>query len=136
MTDPYTSVAACVKRLLDQHARTPRLLLAVDFDSTLFDFHCLGETYSRAIKLVRRAQAAGFYITIFTASRPDRYPFIIEHCASLDIRVDAINQNVIESPFGNDGKIFFNLLLDDRAGLGQALDTLEIVLDRIAPESA
>ncbi len=131
MIDPYTDTAVCVARLLKMHAQHPRLLLAVDFDDTLFDFHETGAAYPRAVAAVRAAQAAGFYITIFTASHPDRYPFITEHCANLGIKVDAINRNVIPSPFGNDGKIFYNLLIDDRAGLGQALDTLEQVLAAI-----
>lgn len=131
MTDPYTDTATCVARLLKMYAQHPRLLLAIDFDDTLFDFHKTGATYPRAVAAVRAAQAAGFYITIFTASAKERYSFIIEHCASLGIKVDAINRNVIESPFGNDGKIFYNLLIDDRAGLRQALDTLEQVLAAI-----
>lgn len=131
MIDPYTDTERCIQRLLDQHAKHPRLMLAVDFDDTLFDFHQTGAAYPRAIAAIKAAQSVGFYVTIFTASAKDRYPFIVEHCASLGIQVDAINRNVIESPFGNDGKIFFNLLIDDRAGLGQALDTLEAVLNRI-----
>ncbi len=135
MTDPYTDTAACVARLLKMYAQHPRLLVAVDFDDTLFDFHKTGAAYPRAVAAVRAAQAAGFYITIFTASAKDRYPFIMEHCRSLGIVPDAINRNVIPSPFGNDGKIFYNIFLDDRAGLGQALDILEQTLAAIAAQT-
>jgi len=39
--------------------------------------------------------------------------------------------DTIKLPFGNNGKIYYNILLDYRAGLGQALDALEIFLDNI-----
>jgi hypothetical protein len=131
VSDPYTDTEVCIRRLVDQHARTPRLILAVDFDDTIFDFHKKGHQYDRAITAVRAAQNAGFYIIIFTASRPDRYDFIRSHCESIDIFPDTINRNAIESPFGNEGKIFYNIFLDDRAGLGQSLDILEGLLSRI-----
>jgi hypothetical protein len=131
VSDPYTDTEVCIRRLVEQHARTPRLILAVDFDDTLFDFHKKGHVYDRAITAVRAAQNVGFYIVIFTASSPDRYHFIRSHCESIGIRPDGINRNAIKSEFGNDGKIFYNILLDDRAGLGQSLDILEGLLSRI-----
>ena len=48
--------------------------------------------------------------------------------------IDAINENVIdpeESGFGESRKIFFNILLDDRAGLGQAYNILDQLLVEI-----
>lgn len=132
MYDPYIYTQTCVKRLVEQHARTPRLILAVDWDDTLYDFHHKGYEYERAIAAVKRAQAAGFLIVCFTASANERHPMIRAHAETLGIRFDGINENVIDSPFGRDGaKIFYNLLLDDRAGLGQALTVLEWTLDRI-----
>jgi predicted mannosyl-3-phosphoglycerate phosphatase (HAD superfamily) len=132
MTDPYTSTSLCVERLLGQYAKTPRLILAVDWDETLFDFHRKGYAFPRAINLIKRAQDLGFYIVIFTASKTERHAEIIQHCETLGITPDSINRNVIPSEYGNDGaKIFYNLLIDDRSGLGQALDILENTLDRI-----
>ena len=133
MSDPYTDTQRCVERLLEQHAKHPRLIVALDFDDTVFDFHQKGFDFPRVISLIQRAQAAGFYIAIFTASANDRHPFIRDYLASIGIVPNTINRNVFPSPFGNDGKIFYNLLLDDRAGLGQACDTLEAVLNQLYP---
>lgn len=131
MTDPYLSTDYCVERLFTQWQKTPRILCAVDFDETLFDFHQKGHVFPRVTALVRRAQAHAFYIIIFTASKKERHSFIIEYCRSIGIAPDAINRNAIESEFGNEGKIFFNIFLDDRAGLAQACDVLEKTLDLI-----
>jgi hydroxymethylpyrimidine pyrophosphatase-like HAD family hydrolase len=131
MNDPYLSTARCVIRLLSAYREHPRLIVAVDFDDTVFDFHNHGYKFPKAIELIKRAQAAGFYIVGFTASKPERYPFIQEHFESLGIKLDAINTNVIPSAYGNSGKIFYNILLDDRAGLEQAMDILSRTLNII-----
>lgn len=34
-------------------------------------------------------------------------------------------------PFGNHGKMYYNILLDDRAGLGQSLDILSQTLENL-----
>jgi hypothetical protein len=48
-----------------------------------------------------------------------------------NITIASINENPIDLPFGNNGKIYYNILLDDRAGLGQALDTLNKTIELI-----
>jgi hypothetical protein len=62
----------------------------------------------------------------------DRFVFIQEYCKEIGVEIDCINTNPIPLKYGNNGcKIFYNILLDDRAGLGQALETLEVLLNKI-----
>lgn len=132
MTDPYFDTFNCIQRLYKQYLSTPRLLIAVDFDDTIFDFHKKGDTYPQVIETIKRCNQHNFYIIIFTASRNDRHDFIREYCESIGIKIDAINKNVIETPYGQEGaKIFYNLFLDDRAGLGQAHEILKKTLDLV-----
>lgn len=130
MNDPYTDTSICVARLYAEWQKHPRLVLAVDFDSTVFPWKD-DSTHTRVLSLVKKAQEAGFYIVIFTASAPERHQFMMTYLENRYIYVDSINKNPIDLPFGNHGKIYYNLLLDDRAGLGQACDTLEQLLEKI-----
>ena len=54
-----------------------------------------------------------------------------DHMLGQGIVLDSINKNPIPMPYGNHGKIYYNILLDDRAGLGQAYDTLTELLKMI-----
>lgn len=130
-TDPFFNTDNCVNRLLDIYEKNPRLIIAVDFDDTIFDFHEKGYLFSYVEKILQEAQKLNFYIVAFTASPSSRFGFIKKYFLDKCIRLDAINENVINSPFGNSGKIFYNLLLDDRAGLGQSYDVLKKVIEKI-----
>lgn len=131
MQDPYTNSSVCVERLLKEYKKHGKLILAVDFDDTVYPYHGTTDTHIRTLSLVKAAQDIGFYIVGWTASSPVRYPMINQYFARHGIILDSINKNPIDLPFGNNGKIYYNLLLDDRAGLGQACDILDAVLAHI-----
>ena len=125
----------CVARLHREWKSHPKLIVAVDFDDTVYDFHTEVRNKSTehqiVISLLRRCNDLGFYVVVFTASKPERHEFIKEYMHSLDIAIDSINKNPIPLPFGNDGKIYYNILLDDRAGLNHAVNTLQAVIKLI-----
>jgi hypothetical protein len=86
------------------------------------------------LKLVRECQELGFYIVLFTASPPERYDFMTNYCLGYGIKLDAINKNVITLPYGNNGKIYYNILIDDRAGLKTSVEILEMLVNRVREE--
>lgn len=129
--DPYTSTAAIVERLHREYKKHPKLIIAVDFDCTVFDYKMQGTEYPRAINVVKQCAALGFYVVLWTASAPERFEFMKEYMQKNQVHISSINENPIKLPFGNHKKIYYNILLDDRAGLGQALDALEIFIDNI-----
>lgn len=131
MIDPYTDTAVCVARLLAEYTKHGKLIIAADYDDTCHDYHGKGHQYTRVIAALKRCSDLGFFIVPFTGSPPEVYDSIYAKFAALGIKVSTINQNPFPMPFGNHGKMYFNILLDDRAGLGQALDTLEQVLATI-----
>lgn len=131
MTDPYLDDALCEERLLREHRQHGRLIVAVDFDDTVFDFHKAGHTYDEVLSLLRRCNALGFYVVIFTGGGPEAYAGQKAYLEEQGVSVAAVNQNPIPLPFGNHGKIYYNILLDDRAGLGQAVSTLNVVITAI-----
>lgn len=131
LQDPYFSTGRCVDRLFREYLKHPKLIIATDFDSSIFDVHGAGHTFPALINLLRRCADLGFYIVVFTASDSSRHPAIRAEMERLGIPVASLNTNPIPLPYGNQGKIFYNILLDDRSGLGQAFDILRLTLSRI-----
>lgn len=110
-----------LKRLLRIHQDHGGLTVAVDFDNTLFDFHYEKEKGVRAeydftemYLLLRRLKAIGCRIIIWTANEDDA--FIRQYLSDRQIPFDTINEN---PPYfkSKSAKIFYNVLLDDAAGL-------------------
>ncbi len=128
--NPYLTVDGCVDRLYQEYKKHPKLVLAVDYDDSVkprhFEFDC-----SPVISAVKRAYNLGFYIVVYTAAEPERWPAMIEFMKEQGIEVAAVNKNAIELPYGNFGKIYYNLLLCDRAGLGQSLEVLNKLINKI-----
>jgi hypothetical protein len=131
LQDPYMDTGRCVDRLFREYLKHPKLIIASDFDSTLFDVHGAGHTFPAVISLLKECAALGFYIVVFTASADSRWPEIRAEMDRLGIPVSAINTNPIPLPYGHQGKIFYNLLIDDRCGLLQAFDILRLTISRI-----
>jgi predicted HAD superfamily phosphohydrolase YqeG len=134
MQDPYLNVDTAIERLYNEWKKYGKIIIALDFDDTIYDFHKKGYTYPRVIELIQRCQQLGCYVVIFTGSEPEKYPMIREYCASIGIKVDKINENAFPMPIGNNGKIYFNILLDDRAGLPATFACLDEVSLRIMSE--
>jgi hypothetical protein len=132
--DAYFDTIKASDRLYAEWKKHPRLIIACDFDDTVYDTHQKGHTFDQVIDLLKECKRLNFYVVMFTASKVERYPLIEKHMQELGIEIDGINKNVIELPFGNNGKIYANIFLDDRAGLFQAAMTLLRVIDRIKRE--
>ncbi len=123
--DEYLKPQASLDRLCKEYKEYKSLVIAVDFDNTLYDFHGKGEKYDMVIDLLRELKELKCYIIIFTANE-DNY-FIKSYLHNNNIPYDAINEN---PPFFkcDSRKIYYNALLDDRAGLFQVYNELKIVV--------
>lgn len=125
MIDEYLNPEASLDRLLREYDQHKSLVVAYDFDSTVYDFHKKGQTYSMLIELLCELKSIGCYLICFTANA-DR-EFITEYLKENNIPFDAINEN---PPFFKceERKIYYNVLLDDRAGLLQTYFELGFLL--------
>jgi hydroxymethylpyrimidine pyrophosphatase-like HAD family hydrolase len=131
MNDPYYDILHCVERLYNEYLKHKSLIVALDFDDTIYDFHKKGYTYTNTIELIKKCQDLNFHIVIFTGSEKEKYPLILEHCDKLGIKPCKINENAFPMPIGNNGKIYYNILLDDRAGLRESILILQMLIDKI-----
>ena len=121
------------ERLVKEWRTHGKIVLSVDFDSTLYPYHTIEnqKDIDRTIELVQLAHAIGAYIVIFTASEKERYQFIQEYCDSIKIPVSSINENPIDLPYGKNGKIFANIYLDDRGGIIESLNILDEAINEM-----
>ena len=118
-----------IQRLLEEWIQHGKIIISVDYDDTIYPWKMGNEDdIQRTIQLVRVAKETGAYVVIFTASNPDRYEEIQDHCETIKLPIDAINRNPIDLPYGKNGKIYYNINLCDRSGLTQALDILETAM--------
>jgi MoaA/NifB/PqqE/SkfB family radical SAM enzyme len=121
------------QRLLQEWRMHGKIIIGVDFDDTISAWKFKSEddliTISKTIELIKMAKTVGAYVVIFTACKPDRNPEIQEYCEKVKLPIDTINVTPFEIPegYGKNGKIYANIFLDDRAGLTEALETLQKV---------
>lgn len=121
---PYTFL-----RLVEQYQKTDQLIIAYDFDDTvspLYSSNCW-----RAASAIRKAKEhLNAYCIVYTCNQ--EHDKIKKYLEENNIPYDAINQN---APFihfcGEGSKIYYNLLLDDKAGLHQAIEDLEALIDGV-----
>lgn len=112
-----------IERLYDEWITHKKVIIAVDYDDTIkpWKFEKLNHL-TELVNLLKRAKKVGCYIVVFSACDSSRYDEIRETFKELGIEIDSINTNPIDLPYGNSGsKIYFNILLDDRAGLYEAM---------------
>lgn len=113
-------------RLLQEWQAYGKIIIAVDFDDTIYKWK-IGDTevINFVTHVLKEAKSVGALIVIFTACNPDRFDFIKEYCKQIGLEVDSINSNPINLPYGNNGsKIYYNILIDDRAGFSEAITLL------------
>lgn len=115
-----------IDRLVNEWIQHGKIVIGVDYDETFSPWRIMTEDDIRAlgiIDLLRACQYTGCHLVCFTSCNKDRYPEIQERFKEFGLRLDSINKNPITLPYGNEegSKIYYNIFLDDRAGLGEAL---------------
>lgn len=131
MNDPYLSQSKCIYRLFDDYQAHKSLLVAFDFDDTIFDFHNKGYEYPALVDILKQCQELGFTLILFTGNEGEKLYDCIEYCNFLGLTIKYAN----ESPIMKENrKPFYNIFLDDRAGLGDAYYILTETIKLIKKE--
>ena len=118
----YEDNGVCFQRLVKNYKEHGSLIIAFDFDNTIYDYHKEGLNLKRAINAIRKAHELGHEVYCFTANNNE--DFVKEFCLLTLGFTPAINKSSIDHLFGT-RKPFYSLLLDDRAGLSSALNLLD-----------
>lgn len=128
--DYYMNDQHVLDRLVKEYNKYGTLIVAYDFDNTVYDYHDEGHSYNQIETLLRKLKLIGCYLIVFTASDKSKFEFIRDYLKNKDIPFDSINEN---APFVNfnSGKVYYNILLDDRAGLSSAYNVLYKFLEII-----
>lgn len=117
-----------IARLAKEWEKHDDLIIACDFDDTICRWS-LDADYDSRIEILKKAQELKTTLIIWTATVADRYDFIQDYCKSKGLNIYSINKNKEGLMYGNNGKIYANIFLDDRAGLTQAFQMLEIAME-------
>lgn len=132
--DPFLVDETCVQRILKEWKEHGKLIIAYDYDNTVFDYYKKGYTYDRVIALLKRCQKIGAHFIVFSTCTDPQYPVMIEYLNKHEIPFDKINENLDFVTFVG-RKVYFNILLDDRAGLSAAYNILETAAYRMELEN-
>jgi hypothetical protein len=120
-----------LNRLISEWEQHDKIIIACDFDDTIFPWKMNNTDFKRIINILKDARNVGAYIVIFTARESDRHEEVIKYCSEIGLEIDGINKTPIDLPYGNNTKIYANIFIDDRAGLNESLNILEMAMDVI-----
>jgi hypothetical protein len=127
MEDRYSCYNESLARLKKEYSEYKSLFIAFDFDNTVFDYHQSGDSYPIVENLLAECKQLGFKLILFTANEDEKLEKAVQYCTKHGYAPDYIN----ESPIMETRKPFYNLLLDDRAGLGEAIKLLSELIQSI-----
>lgn len=113
-------------KLIKQYNEHGKLLVAVDFDDTVYPFSVPDSEIQHIRDLVIKLNQQGHEVIVFTC-RHEEEP-VKAFYKGAGMKYDYFNDSPVKSEDVGLGKIFFNILLDDKAGLSEAYCTLESVL--------
>lgn len=132
MIDRYFKTEQIAYQLVRNYWKHDNVIIAVDFDSTIFDYHEKGDTYNRMISLLKylSTDRDKFKLMLFSAREGEALQFAIDYCKDLGIEFTWVNDN----PIMDTRKPFYNILFDDKAGLAQTYEAFLLFLKIIMEE--
>ena len=122
MKDRFLRHSECMARLYKDYKAHGKLIIAFDFDNTIFDIHGNGDTYPEVTRVLQDARKAGHTLVLFTANEGYRLQMIRVYLNELGLNPDYVNESPV---FKDNRKPYYNILLDDRAGLESAYTQLD-----------
>ena len=117
--------------LEEAYIKHKKLIVAFDFDNTIFDYHKKEVDYSKIINLLKECQDLGFILKLFTSeTSKDKLDWKIKYCTEI------LGLNINQTKNENDlSKVYANIYLDDKAGLYEAFSRLKFLIEKIKLQS-
>jgi hypothetical protein len=130
--DKYLQPNSSYNRLCEEYEKYGSLVVCVDYDDTLYDFHKVGASYDLVKQLVRDLKSINCTIIIWTGS--ENINDIDIYLREQNVPWDSINENVTVNGnwvSGKDSrKVYGNVYIDDRAGLYQVYTELSNLVNK------
>lgn len=123
MKDRYFSTEEATNRLVRDFYKHNNIIIAVDFDNTLYNFMGRGDSLSvrNLVQQLSDDKTHRFTLILFTAREGKELDEAVDWCSDIYINFDYVNKSPVMT---ETRKPFYNILLDDKAGLGQAYEVL------------
>ena len=131
MKHPFNQ-QACLERLKHEYDKYGKLIVAFDFDNTIYDFHKNESDYSEVIDLLKECIKLEFDLILFTVDEdPDKVSEKVRWLVSNDLWSYKSSHFFVNTGplFSGSRKPYYNILLDDRAGLEESYNILKQVVD-------
>lgn len=131
MKHPFNQ-QACLERLKNEYNKYGKLIVAFDFDNTIYDFHKNEGDYSEVIDLLKECIKLEFDLILFTVDEdPDKVSEKVRWLVSNDLWSYKSSHFFVNTGplFSGSRKPYYNILLDDRAGLEESYNILKQVVD-------
>lgn len=124
--DKYLQENSSYNRLCEEYQKYGSLIVAVDFDDTVYDFHKAGHSYEKVKQLIRDLKSINCFIIIWTGNQNTE--FVVNYLSEHNIPFDTINDEApISKKLLGDNiprKVYANVYIDDRSGLFQVFTEL------------
>lgn len=112
-----------LSRLIKQYQTQDKIVIAYDFDDTVRPYYSAGcEEVQSVLRMSKRILNPYFIVFTSNSNHDEIKRFLDEQ----KIPYDSINKNAPFVSFIKPGdKLFYNVLLDDKCGLGETTQTLK-----------
>lgn len=112
-----------LEKLKEVYGEHGKLIIGLDFDNTIFPLkHEYVEMCNKVKNLIKECQIYST-ICLYTIADNQSLSYKLEILKCWGIRVDYVNESPIK--LGNNDKPYFNILLDDKAGLNETYNILK-----------
>lgn len=117
-----------IERLKEEYLKHKKLIIGFDFDDTVFRYKT-PYNLNYIISLLRVCKSVDFTLCLWTCCpEPSSLKYKVEICKHLGIEPDYVNESPL---FPGTTKPYFNILLDDRAGLDSSYYILLSTLQQL-----
>lgn len=108
------------------------IVVGVDFDDTVFPFtnSMFVEDRCKIVRDLLISIRSNITLCLYTVADEQTLKYKVEIMNQYGLSPDYINDSPV-SPWEDSKKLFFNILLDDKAGLNETIETLTKFKDRI-----
>lgn len=111
-----------LQKLLDQYRKHGSIIVAYDFDDTVYPYSLEVEELKDTVSLIQRLAICGHTVYCYTSNEDMEK-------VTLYLNYNRIPYySINKSPVVSSGKEFYNVFLDDKAGLNETKEVLEMFL--------